>query len=208
MTEIISLRSGHETLEATLYGALPARRAAVLVHGQQWNADGWVMEAPRFPERGVPALALDLRGHGRSTGTTGDFVPGQPWSPVADLAAAKSYLREGGVREIALVGASLGGHAVLASSWDRDNECLVSISSPVVPVPDELSGRVHGRKLYVCAQHDRSGAFPNVLASFAALAEPKMLVAFGGTAHSRGMFDQPYGRDLLELIVDFVAKGL
>lgn len=67
---------------------------------------------------------------------------------------------------------------------------------------------MHGRKLYVCAQHDRSGAFPNVLASFAALAEPKMLVAFGGTAHSRGMFDQPYGRDLLELIVDFVAKGL
>ena len=208
MTTTIPLRSGEETLSATLYGELPARRAAILVHGRDWDASGWLDLAPRFAESGVPALALDLRGHGRSTGTTDDFVQGQPWSPVADLAAAKTYLREHGVREIALVGASLGGHAVVASSWDRDNECLVSISSPVVAVPDELSGRVHGRKLYVCAQQDRAGAFPHVLASFAALAEPKTLVAFGGTAHSRHMFDQPYGRDMLELILGFVAKGL
>ncbi|MGI8877681.1 MAG: alpha/beta hydrolase [Candidatus Limnocylindria bacterium] len=208
MTRQIAVRSERETLSATLYGELPQRRAAILVHGQNWNADGWAGEAPSFPARGIPALALDLRGHGRSTGTTDDFVPGKPWSPVADLAAAKAYLREQGVREIALIGASLGGHAVLASSWERDNECLVTISAPVVAVPDELSRRVHGRKLYVCAQHDRSGAFPHVLESFAALAEPKMLVAFGGEAHSRWMFDEPYGRGMLELILDFVAQGL
>lgn len=206
MTRTISLRSGDESLEATLYGDLPARRAAILVHGQGWNADGWAKEAPHFPARGIPALALDLRGHGRSTGATGDFIPGEVWSPATDLAAAKAYLREQGVSEIALVGASLGGHAVLASSWDGDNECLVSISSPVVPVPDELSREVHGRKLFVCAQEDR--AFSHVLASFAALADPKMLVAFGGGAHSRWMFDQSYGPDMLALILDFVTKGL
>ena len=206
MTRTISLRSGEESLEATLYGELPARRAAILVHGQKWNADGWVNEAPHFAARGIPALALDLRGHGRSTGTTGDFVPGETWSPAADLAAAKAYLREQGVREVALVGASLGGHAVLASSWDRDNECLVSISSPVVAIPAELSRKVHGRKLYVCAQEDP--AFRHVLESFTALAEPKMLVTFGGGVHSRWMFDQSYGPDMLELILDFVGKGL
>ena len=206
MTRTISLRSGEETLEATLYGDLPARRAAILVHGKGWDADGWAKEAPHFAERGIPALALDLRGHGRSTGTTGDFVPGQIWSPATDLAAAKAHLREEGVSEIALVGASLGGHAVLASSWDGDNECLVTISSPVVPVPDELSRRVYGRKIYVCAQEDP--AFPHVLDSFRALAEPKMLLTFGGTVHSRWMFDQPYGPGMLDLILDFVAQGL
>ena len=46
MTRTLSLQSGDETLEATLYGDLPARRAAILVHGQKWNADGWVKEAP------------------------------------------------------------------------------------------------------------------------------------------------------------------
>lgn len=206
MTRTITLRSGEASLEATLYGELPARRAAILVHGQKWNADGWVTEAPHFASRGVPALALDLRGHGRSTGTTGDFVPGEIWSPATDLAAAKAYLREQGVREIALVGASLGGHAVLASSWDRDNECLVSISSPVVAIPAELSRKVHGRKLYVCAQEDP--AFRHVLESFTALAEPKMLVTFGGGVHSRWMFDQSYGPGMLDLILDFVCKGL
>lgn len=58
----------------------------------------------------------------------------------------------------------------------------------------------------MCAQEDP--AFRHVLESFAALAEPKMLVTFGGGVHSRWMFDQPYGPDMLALILDFAAKGL
>ena len=48
----------------------------------------------------------------------------------------------------------------------------------------------------------------NVLASFAALEEPKMLVAFGGSAHSRRMFSEPYADEMLDLVIDFVARGL
>lgn len=207
MTQAVTLRSGDETLSATLYGELPARRAAVLVHGQAWDASGWAGVAPRFAARGVPALALDLRGKGRSTGTTAEYVPGAPWSPVVDLAAAKSYLRAGGAREIALVGASLGGHAVMASSFDADNECLVSISAPVAPLPDDLSRRIHGRKLFVLARDDRR-AFEHTLPTFEVTPEPKMLVVFGGDRHSRGMFDQPYAEELFTVIVDFVTRGL
>lgn len=207
-TQPVTLRSENETLSATLYGELPARRAAILVHGQAWDASGWSDVAPRFVQRGIPALAIDLRGKGRSTGTTEDYVPGKPWSPIADLAAAKAFVREHGADEVALVGASLGGHAVIASSFDRDNECLVSISAPVAPVPDELSRRIHGRKLFLCAKDDRSGAFANVLACFDAVSEPKMLVAFGGEEHSRAMFSAPYAGDLFRQLVDFVAVGL
>ena len=208
VTHAVTLRSENETLSATLYGELPARRAAVLVHGQNWDASGWAEVAPRFASRGIPALAVDLRGKGRSTGTTNDYVPGQPWSPVADVAAAKAFVRERGAREVALVGASLGGHAVLASSFERDNECVVAISAPVAPVPDELNRRIHGRKLFLCAKDDRSGAFANVLASFDAVSEPKMLVAFGGTEHSRAMFDAPYADEFFRQLLDFVAVGL
>ena len=208
MTQAVTLRSERETLSATLYGELPARRAAILVHGQAWDASGWADVAPRFAARGIPALAVDLRGKGRSTGVTDDYVPGRPWSPVADLAAAKVYLRGNGVDEIALVGASLGGHAVIASSFERDNECIVAISAPVAPVPDELSRRTHGRKLFVCAKGDRSGAFPNVLACFDAVAEPKVLVTFDGQEHSRAMFGAPYAEELFTAILDFVTRGL
>jgi dienelactone hydrolase len=135
-------------------------------------------------------------------------VPGKPWSPATDLGAAKALLRREGASDIALVGASLGGHAVLASSFDADVECVVSISAPVQQTSDELSRRVTGRKLFVCADEDTLGAAPHVLRAFAAAAVPKTLLMFGGKEHSRGMFAAPYGEEAITAIVDFVLSGL
>ena len=202
------MQSDAETLQADLYGDLPARRAVILVHGQNWDASGWRDFAPRFVERGVPALALNLRGHDGSTGVTDEFRPPQPWSPATDLRAAKALLRAQGAVEVALVGCSLGGHAVLASSFDADVECVVAVSAPVVETPDELSRRVTGRRLFVCADEDASGAMPHVLRAFRAAPSPKTLLVFGGKEHSRGMFMAPYGRDAIAAILDFVAAGL
>lgn len=204
----VELRSEGETITAELHGRLPARRAAILVHGTSWDADGWREVAPRFTARGVAALAVNLRGHGGSTGRIEAFVPGRPWSPMTDLRAAKAWLRDRGAAEIALVGASLGGHAVLASSFEGDVECVVTLSAPVAPVPDELSRRVRGRVLYVCADRDSDGAYPNVLASFAALTVPKTLLVLGGDEHSRAMFSAPYADDMLDAVGAFVARGI
>jgi pimeloyl-ACP methyl ester carboxylesterase len=204
----VPVRSEAELLQCDLYGSIPAKRAAVLCHGQNWDALGWRDVAPRFVERGVPALAVNLRGYGGSSGRTDKFVPGERWSPMIDVVACARLLRERGADEIALVGASLGGHAVLAAAMQEDVECVVSISAPVGPVPDDLSAKVRGRKLYVCASDDRGGAAEHVLASFRALAHPKQLIFFGGDEHSRHMFVAPYGQDAIRAIVDFVAHGL
>ena len=209
MSRTLRLASDAETLHADLYGELPARRAVLLVHGTNWDASGWREVAPRFVARGIPALALNLRGHDGSSGKSDEkFVEGRPWSIATDLRAAKAALREQGAREIALAGASLGGHAVLASSFDGDIECVVSISAPVVATPDELSRRITGRKLFVCANGDTTGAWPHVLRAFDAAGDPKALLAFGGKEHSRGMFAAPYGDEAISAIVDFVARGL
>jgi len=202
----VAVASESETLQADLYGELPARRAAILVHGQNWDGSGWREVAPRFASRGVPALALNLRGYDGSTGKTNRYRPDKPWSAVTDLRATKALLRSRGVEEIALVGASMGGYAVLASSWERDVECVVSISAPVRAITDEMSGRVSGRKLYVCADRDTLGAAAHVLASFAALERPKTLVMFGGKEHSRAMFAAPYGDEAVGAIVEFVCR--
>jgi pimeloyl-ACP methyl ester carboxylesterase len=204
----IRVASGDETLQADLYGELPARRAVILVHGKDWDASGWRDIAPRFVSRGIPALALNLRGHDGSTGRTEDFAPPKPWSPAVDLAAAKKLLRERGAAQIALVGCSLGGHAVLASSFEGDVECMVAVSAPVLATPDELSRRVTGRKLFVCANDDTTGAMSHVQRAFDAAPPPKTLLVFGGKEHSRGMFAAPYGDEALSAIVDFVARGL
>jgi pimeloyl-ACP methyl ester carboxylesterase len=202
------IRSERETLRADLYGKLPAKRAVVLVHGSSWDALGWREIAPRFVERGVPALALNLRGFDGSTGKTGRYVPGKPWSPVTDVQAAIALLRSRGVAEVALVGASLGGSAVLGAAMAEDVECVATISAPVKAVPDEMSAMVRGRKLYVCAIGDMLGAAPNVLESFRALKPPKQLLYFGGREHSRGMFTAPYGGEVVDAVVGFVARGL
>jgi len=202
----VAVASESETLQADLYGELPARRAAILVHGQNWDGSGWREVAPRFASRGVPALALNLRGYDGSTGKTNRYRPDKPWSAVTDLRATKALLRARGAEEIALVGASMGGYAVLASSWERDVECVVSISAPVRAITDEMSGRVSGRKLYVCADRDTLGAAAHVLASFAALERPKTLVMFGGKEHSRAMFAAPYGDEAVGAIVEFVCR--
>lgn len=204
----VPLRSEGELLQADLYGTLPARRATVLCHGESWDAAGWADLAPRFVERGVPALAVNLRGYGGSTGRTERYVPGRPWSPVADLRAAARLLRERGATELALVGASLGGHAVLATALEEDVECVATISAPVAPVPDELSARVRGRKLYLGTSEDELGATAHMLASFKALTGEKRLVLFGGREHSRGIFSAPYSPEAIATLVDFVARGL
>lgn len=208
MPETVRVPSGDETLVADLYGDLPSRRAAILVHGRDWDASGWRDVAQRFVARGIPALALNLRGYDGSSGKTGDFAPPAPWSPVTDLRAAKALLKGRGAREIALVGASMGGHAILASSFEADVECIVSISSPVLAVPDDLSRRVTGRKLFVCADGDSFGAAPHVLHTFDVVPGPKTLLMFGGNEHSRGMFAAPYGPEAVDAIIDFVARGI
>jgi pimeloyl-ACP methyl ester carboxylesterase len=204
--ERMSLSSEGETLQGDLYGRLPAARVAILVHGQNWDASGWRGVAPLFVARGVPALALNLRGYAGSSGKTNRYRPDKPWTPVADLRAAKAALRERGVKEIALVGASMGGSAVLASSFEGDIECVVAISAPVAAVPDELSKKITGRKLFVCAARDSLRLMPNVMSCFAAASAPKKLVLFGGREHSRAMFSAPYGDDALSEIVEFVCR--
>jgi pimeloyl-ACP methyl ester carboxylesterase len=204
--ERLSISSDGETIEADLYGRLPAARVAVLVHGQNWDASGWRGVAPLFVARGVPALAVNLRGYAASTGKTNRYRAGKPWTPVADLHAAKAALRARGVKEIALIGSSMGGSAVLASSFEGDVECVVAISAPVAAVPEELSKRITGRKLFVCADRDSLRATPNVLACFTAAGAPKKLVLFGGREHSRAMFGASYGDEALGEIVEFVCR--
>jgi dienelactone hydrolase len=215
----VQIRSDGETLVADLYGELPAGRAAVLVHGQAWDADGWRDLAPRFTAHGIPVLALNLRGHAGSSGTRADIVklidgewrsvertPSQAWSPITDVQAAKDFLVEMGAAEVSLVGASLGGQAVIESSSGAACHSVVAISAPVIPTSTDLVRRISARKLFVCASDDRP--MPYVLRAFEDAREPKTLLVFGGSEHSRGMFAAAYGDEAIDAIVGFVAHGV
>lgn len=203
MTREVRLASEGETLVAALYGEMPARRAALLCHGAGWDASGWAEVAPRFAKRGVPALALHFRGYDGSSGRT------KRETVVQDVRVAVEWLREQGAAEVALVGSSLGGYAVLAASPYVDPECVVAISAPVKPIAASDAQRVKGRKLFICAERDSLGAAPAVQQAFEDANEPKQIRFFSGREHSKGLWTRHQEREeILDVIARFVAEGV
>lgn len=115
-------------LAATLYeaGQRPAP-AVVLVPMLTRTRGDWAPLAERLAAAGVSALAIDLRGHGESGGSSGDLA-----AMARDVAAAVTYLRtrpDVQASRIGIVGASLGASlAALAGAADPAVRALVLLS--------------------------------------------------------------------------------
>jgi pimeloyl-ACP methyl ester carboxylesterase len=94
------------------------RTGLVFAHGSQGNRCKWASYAQESVKAGYRALIFDFAGHGESTDST-DGIDEQ-------VRAAVGYLRSQGVQQVVLVGASMGGTAVLAAA--------AQISPPVAGV--------------------------------------------------------------------------
>ena len=125
----VRLRAADGTALAASYLFGPSGRcgAVVLAHGfaASRTKPAYVRLVEALSER-VHVLTLDLRGHGDSAGrsTLGDREH-------LDVAAAAGWLRAWGQDRIVLVGASMGGTAVLhAASQAVEATGVVTISAP------------------------------------------------------------------------------
>jgi alpha-beta hydrolase superfamily lysophospholipase len=130
------------TLSATLYQprVTPAP-AVVLLHMLGRSAADWAPLAERLAERGLVALAVDLRGHGRSRGdTAGAYAgasgapPGGDLSPMLrDVKAALAWLQarpELATGTVGLAGASLGASLAVLAAADEPSVRSVALLSP------------------------------------------------------------------------------
>lgn len=88
-----------------------ARTAIVLAHESRGSLCVWSAYGRRLARLGLEAFAFDFRNHGQSQAHA--YRPGQ--SQDVDVAAAVKLVRHLGARRVFLVGASLGGSAVLAA---------------------------------------------------------------------------------------------
>jgi pimeloyl-ACP methyl ester carboxylesterase len=97
-------RIGHDGLSALRWGDGPPR--LVLLHGGAQNAHTWDTVLLAL---GVPALAVDLPGHGHSA-----WRPDRDYSPRTNAASLTPFLRAEAPEADAVVGMSLGGLTTIA----------------------------------------------------------------------------------------------
>jgi dienelactone hydrolase len=121
------------TLAATWYE--PGTRSApavILVHMLHKTRHDWDAVASQLASEGIGALALDLRGHGESSGTLPEGEGADYSVLVRDVTAARKYLatRSDVVpSRIGIAGASIGANlAVLAAAGDATVATMALLS--------------------------------------------------------------------------------
>jgi dienelactone hydrolase len=146
-----SSRCGTSTTKATLVrfqavdgtslnGVLVGRGPAGVVLAHQYPSDlcGFWPFADYLAKKGLRAFVIDLRCFGRSACPEGD-ARGRV---VDDIAAAVAELRRRGVTRVALVGASMGGAAVLIAGTKVQPPVAAVVSLSGEPDPTSLVGGI------------------------------------------------------------------
>jgi pimeloyl-ACP methyl ester carboxylesterase len=158
------------------------QKGVVLAHQLGGDLCQWLPFARVLGSAGFRALAFDFRGYGSSARVTPNVRLDR------DVAGAAAELRRRGVRSVFLMGASMGGTAVLgAAPAIRPRVAgVVDLSGPVsIGGVDALAAvrRLTSPALFVAARFDRSFADSTRLLYRAAASREKRLMITGGTEH-------------------------
>jgi pimeloyl-ACP methyl ester carboxylesterase len=188
---------------ARVHGIEVGKGTTGVVLGHQFLSDHceFMFFARELAQKGYRALAIDFRGYGQSRGGDGRRLD-------RDVAAAVARLRADGATKIKLVGASMGGTAVLtAASWIKPAvDGVVSLSGPanyrgLDALRAVKTSRVPVR--FLAARGDRSFAADARTLAHASKARDKKLALYPGGVHGSSLLGLPAAE---KLVVDFLAR--
>jgi pimeloyl-ACP methyl ester carboxylesterase len=112
------------SLAAVELGA--GEKGVVLAHQSEGSLCEWLPFAQVLAERGFRVLAFDFAGYGSST-------PTRQKTYVEDVRTAVAYLRDGGAKTVAIIGASMGAtmSIVAAAAIAPPVDAVIALSPPV-----------------------------------------------------------------------------
>ncbi len=177
-----------------LYGEGP--HAVVLAHGAVFNKESWNELATRLSEEGYRALAIDLRGYGKSTAGR------RPGALYEDVLGGIRYLSDQGATRVSVIGASMGGGAAgdaAARADPGEIDRLILLAAVAAGAPE----RMQGNKLFIVSQDDASRR--TVERQFEAAAEPKELRILEGSAHAQHIFRTNRAGELTETLLTWLS---
>ena len=174
--------SDGRTLTGHLFGS--GRVGVTLGHMFPADSTSWYGSARRIAKAGYMALAFNFRGYA-DTGGSKQIVK----API-DVAAAKRYLERRGARDVALVGASMGGTASIIAAEGTDALAVVAVSAPSRFMGLDAIGvatRIQRPVLLMASRND-DAAFRSLQELEGALPNPDTKV-YDGDAHGTNLLD-------------------
>jgi hypothetical protein len=191
-----------------LYGveAGTGRTAVVLAHEGGADLCGWLPYVASLQRGGVRVLAFDFRGYGQSaTPTKANLALGR------DLAGAVRQVRSDGATNVFLIGASMGGAAVVQNSAGVDVTGRISLSGTRLwsgyGINDPAGVRhISAPFLYVGSRDDSRAPQAEARSVFHAVgAADKQIVLYAGSVHGWDLVEQPpYGERTQKLILTWI----
>ena len=119
------------------YYAGRTNKAVILLHMLGQGRSSWSEYIPVYQQQGWHIIAVDLRGHGQSSGNYNNFGPSDFQAMPDDVVVIADWLRENKEQplKVVVVGASLGANVALAAAPLSDSITAVVALSPEVDYP-------------------------------------------------------------------------
>jgi pyridoxine 5-phosphate synthase len=181
----------------------------VLVHMLSRNQGDWRDLPDRMRDAGITALTIDLRGHGRSSGSAGDLA-----AMVQDVRAAVQWLAlRPNVRPdaIAIVGASLGASLALLAAPELPQVRAIAVLSPSLDyrglrTDTGLIRKLGRRALWLAASAEDPLALRTMRTMAAEPSGAREQVVSSAVAHGTVLLERD--RDVGRALVDWLRRSL
>ncbi len=173
--------------------------AVVFAHERRGGACDWIPYARRLARLGYLTIAFDFRGYGASQRSTKSRFP-------ADVIAAAKLSRSLGAKKVVLVGASMGGTAVLVAAANARPavDGVVAVSAP--GIYGDMNGVAAVPKLvmpvlYLAGDKDEAFADESRTLYAATGSAVKTLEIMDSSSHGVRLASEPGPRSLIERFV-------
>lgn len=189
--------SDGRTLTGRMFG--DGRVGVALAHMYPADARSWYVFGRRIAAAGYAALAFNFRGYGDSEG------PRQIARAPTDIDAATRYLERRGAKNVAFVGASMGGTASLVAASDGQPLAVVAISAPTRFMGLDAAAVATGvqRPVLLLASRADEPAFRSLAELESALPNPDTKI-YDGDAHGTNLIEaRP---EALDEIISFLKR--
>jgi pimeloyl-ACP methyl ester carboxylesterase len=179
-------------IEASFFKA-DGDHIVIFAHGAIFNKESWYILAEKLQQKGVSALPIDFRGYGNSKS-------GNTSQKSKDILGAIAFAKEKGFTNISIIGASMGGAAVLAALGNK----VVPVSKVILLAPAGGSAIKSEamKKLFVVSE--KEGLYSRVIQIYEGSDNPKELKEFAGNAHAQHLFKTNNAKELEKLMIDFI----